>query len=66
MSTKIPSSRQKRRLNQLNIELHKKVEDPILFQERRDQVQVLLTDMFLRLKQKGRPSTIDEDEQHAA
>ena len=66
MSTVNNSLKQKRRPTEIKIELQKQIEDKISFQERRDQVQILLTDMFLRLKKRGRPNSTEEEDQYAA
>jgi hypothetical protein len=50
----------------ISIELVPVLEEPALFQARKEEVQVLLTDIFLRLHRRGRPKKNDQEEAHAA
>lgn len=48
------------------IELVPTFEEASQFQSRKEEVQVLLTDMFLRLYKRGRPKNEEKEESHAA
>ena len=55
MSESNHSSSPKRALDCIKIELNRTIEDKISYQKRKEQVQTLLAEMFLRLKKRGRP-----------
>jgi hypothetical protein len=49
-----------------SLELVPVLEEPALFRARKEEVQVLLTDMFLRLHRRGRPKKEEKEKPHAA
>lgn len=55
-----------RKLSELNIEFTPAIEPIEDFQKRKEEVQLMLTDMFKRLHKMGRPKKNDGDESYAA